>query len=240
MQLERPSADPRIADLARTGRIRFAVFPPQYGKDTAGALTGPWVDVMRALAEWAGVTAEFSEVADPGALVASLADGGCDIGSLGFDPTRAGSVEGFSPPFMQVDYTYLVRPGSALRIIADVDQAGVRIAAVRLHASTLALQRTLRRAAPLEVDTLQQAFNLLRAGEVQAWASIRPSLLEHAAALPGSAVLDGCYGANRPALVTPRGTTARLSFVSEFVERSRSSGELDRIIARHPGYRPPS
>jgi hypothetical protein len=50
------SADPRIADLVRAGRIRVGLFLPQYARDPAtGAPTGVYVDVVRALASQIGV-----------------------------------------------------------------------------------------------------------------------------------------------------------------------------------------
>jgi polar amino acid transport system substrate-binding protein len=233
----RPTADPRTADLVAAGHIRFAVFPPQYGKDAGGALTGPWVEVMRALAAHIGVPATFTEVANPDRLVESLAAGSCDFGSLGFDPARAAAVGGFSPPFMQVDFTYLVPAGSAIRSIADADQAGVRIAAVRQHASTLALVRLLKHASLVNADSLDQAVELLRTGRAEAWASIRPALADCCSRLPGARVLAESYGANHPALVVPKGHAVRLAAVSAFIAEAKASGLLRRIIDRHPGYR---
>ena len=131
MPQARPTSDRRVADLVAAGQVRFAVFPPQYRRDAGGVLTGPWVEVMRALAAHIGVPATIAELANPDQLVESLAAGSCDIGSLGFDPARAAAVGGFSPPFMQVDYSYLVPAGSAIRSVADADRPAIRIAAVR-------------------------------------------------------------------------------------------------------------
>ena len=233
----RPTADPRTADLVAAGQIRFAVFPPQYGKDDDAALTGPWVEVMRALAAHVGVPAIFIELAGPDRLVESLAAGSCDAGSLGFDPARAAAVGGFSPPFMQVDFTYLVPAGSAIRSIADADQPAIRIAAVGQHASTLALVRMLKHAMPVNADTLDEACELLRTGRVEAWASIRPALAEHGRRLPGARLLADSYGANHPALVVPKGRAARLAAISDFIAEAKASGLLRRIIDGHPGYR---
>nr|ACV30059.1 putative ABC-type transporter periplasmic component [uncultured bacterium B7P37metaSE] len=236
----RPAADRRMADLVAAGQIRFAVFPPQYGKDAGGALTGPWVEVMQALAKHVGVPARFTELASPDRLIESLAAGLCDVGSLGFDPARAAEVGGFTPPFMQVDYTYLVAPGSAIHTIAEADQPAIRIAAVRQHASTLALERMLQHATPVHADSPEEAFELLRAGRVDAWASIRPVLSDRCQDLPGARVLAESYGANRPALVVAKGHAARLAAIGEFIAEAKASGLLCRIIERvgQPGTQP--
>jgi polar amino acid transport system substrate-binding protein len=236
----RPTIDPRWADLIAAGQIRFAVFPPQYGKDADGALIGPWIEVMRALAIHVGVPATFAELANPDRLVESLAAGSCDVGSLGFDPARTAGVGGFSPSFMQVEYSYLVPADSAIRTITDADQPAIRIATVRQHASTLTLVRMLKHATLVDADGPDEAFELLRAGRVDAWASIRPALVDHGRRLPGARVLAESYGANRPALVVPKGHAARLAAISEFIAEAKASGLLRRIIERvgQPGTQP--
>jgi hypothetical protein len=45
-------------------------------------------------------------------------------------------VADFSAPYMQFEYTLLVPAGSSIRRFSDADRGGVRIAAVRNHAST--------------------------------------------------------------------------------------------------------
>jgi polar amino acid transport system substrate-binding protein len=235
-----PTSDPRVADLVQAGKVRFGTFPPQYTKDAAtGELKGPWVEVMRALGAHMGLPVVLTELSTPSKLVECLAGGPCDIGSLGFDPTRADQVGGFTLPFMQVEYTYLVPAGSAMRSVADVDRPGVRIAVVRNHASTLALGRIVKQAEQVSAETPDAAFDLLRNGRVDAWASVRPALLDYSGELSGSRVLEDSYGANFPALVVPKGRTERLAYISEFVEQAKISGVVQRAIERagQPGYR---
>ncbi len=234
------ASDPRIADLVHAGKVRFGTFPPQYTKDAAtGELQGPWVEVMRALGAHMGLSVEWIELSNPSQLVECLNGGPCDVGSLGFDPTRADQVGGFTPPFMQVEYTYLVPARSAIRSVADADRPGVRIAVVRNHASTLALGRIVKQAEQVSVDTPEAAFELLRSGRVDAWASVRPALVDYSAQLSGSRVLEDSYGANYPALVVPKGQAARLAYISEFVEEAKASGSVQRAIDRagQLGYR---
>ena len=64
---------------------------------------------------------------------------------LPFD-SRAAEIGGFSTPFIEFDFTYLVRAGSLIQSIADADRPGIRIAVVRNHASTAALNRVLKQA----------------------------------------------------------------------------------------------
>jgi polar amino acid transport system substrate-binding protein len=74
------------------------------------------------------------------------------VGFVGID--RAEKVGlGFSRPFMQLEFTYLVPAGSSIRSAADVDRTGVRIAAVRSHLSTVALTPILKHATLVYAET---------------------------------------------------------------------------------------
>jgi polar amino acid transport system substrate-binding protein len=108
-----------------------------------------------------------------------------------------------------------------------------------LVASTLALGRIVKQAEQVTTETPHATFDLLGGGRVEAWASDRPALLDYSAELSGSRVLAGSFGANFPALVVPKGHSARLAYLSEFVEEAKASGVVQRAIdrARQPGYR---
>jgi polar amino acid transport system substrate-binding protein len=223
--------DSRVVDLVRAGTIRVGLFPPQYTKDPAtGELKGVWADIARAFAARLGVELVLIEHPTPFKMVDCLKAGGCDVGFLGFDPSRAADVEGFSPPFIEVDYTYLVPADSSIRRAADADRPEVRIAVVRGHASTLTLSRIRKQADLVSVDTPDSAFDLLRTRRVDAWASMRPALLDYSARFPGSRVLQDRYGANLPAVVVAKGQAARLTYISEFIEEAKASGMVQRAI----------
>ena len=227
------ASDPRVADLVRVGRVRFALFPPQYTRDPlTGELKGVWADVARELAARIGIQAVLIEHRTPPEMVACLESGACDVGFLGYDPARVAAVEGFSPAFIEFDYTYLVPKGSPIRSVADADRPGIRISVVNAHASTLALKRIRKHAELVPVDTPDNAFELLRGGRVHAWASARPALVDYSVRLGGSRVLEGRYGVNRPAVVVARGQTARLAFISEFIEEIKASGFVQQSISR--------
>jgi polar amino acid transport system substrate-binding protein len=233
------ACDSRVADLVRAGKIRVGLFPPQYIKDPiTGELCGVFVEIVRALGARIGAEVVLVEQPTPRQVVDCLNGGACDIASLGFDPSRVAQVGGFSPPLLQVDYTYLVPARSSICSAVDADHPGVRIAVVRDHASTLALRRILREAEEMEAETVDAAFDLLRAGHVDAWASVRPALLDYSGRLSGSRVLADSYGTNLPALVVAKGQTARLAYLSEFIEEAKASGLVQRAIERagHAGY----
>jgi polar amino acid transport system substrate-binding protein len=229
--------DRRVADLVSAGKIRVGLHLPQFVKDPAtgeihGNGTGAVIEqVARALAERLGVALELVGHPSPPALVECLKAQACDAGFLGYVPNRTADV-GFTAPYILVPFTYMVAPGSAIHSIADVDKTGIRIAAVRSHASTQALSRILKQAEMVVVEIPDEAFELIRSGRADAWASPRPPLLEYAAHLPGARVLDDRFGANLQSMVVPINQVLRLDYIADFLEDAKASGLLQRAIER--------
>jgi polar amino acid transport system substrate-binding protein len=135
-QAQKNAPDARVTDLVQTGKVRVGLFPPQYTKDAAtGELKGVWAEIARAFAARLGVQVALLEWSTPPEAVACLKGSACDLLFLPLDD-RAANVGDFSNPIFQFDYTLLVPATSSIRGVAEADRPGVRIAAVRNHAST--------------------------------------------------------------------------------------------------------
>jgi polar amino acid transport system substrate-binding protein len=235
-------SDPRVADLVKAGKIRVGVHSIMYTNDPrTGALKAAstgiiLLDIARTLGARIGV--EVMPIGHPTVpeMLACVTDGPCDVGFMGPDPTRAGV--DFSPPLLQLDYTLLVPAGSSIQRIADADRPGIRIAAVRNHASTLTLSRIFKHAELVQAATPDPSFELLRTGQAQAFASIRAVLVDYSPKLRGSRVLEDRYGANLLGMVVAKGQAARLAYISEFVQQAKSSGLVQQAIERSglPGH----
>jgi polar amino acid transport system substrate-binding protein len=222
------SADQRLADVVRAGKIRIGVFPSTlYSKETKKGLA---VDIARALAARLGVGEVVPvEHPNPVAVVACVKAGECDLAFSSIEPARATEVD-FTPPCIQRDFTYLVPTGSSIRSAADADRPGVRIAAVRGHASTTALVRIIKHANPVYAEDLDPAFELLRAGTADALASVREVVLRYSTKLPGSQVLADSYETSLVAIAIQKGHPGRLAYIGEFLDDMKRSGELRRAI----------
>ena len=236
-------SDPRVADLVRAGKVRIGVHSVMYTKDpqtggTKAASVGIiLLDIARALGARIGVDIVLVGHPTIPEMLTCLTTGGCDMGFMGPDPSRTGV--DFSPPILQLDYTFLVPAASSIERIADVDRPGVRIAVVSDHASTLTLSRILKHAQLVYAATPDPTFELLRSGQADAFASVRGVLLSYSAKLPGSRVLDEHYGANLLGMVVPKDQAARLAYISEFIEQAKASGLVQQAIERAglPGYK---
>jgi polar amino acid transport system substrate-binding protein len=126
----------------------------------------------------------------------------------------------------------LVPKQSSVARVPDADQAGVRIAAVRNHASTAALSEILKHRELVLAEIPDQAFELLRSGNADVMASTRNALIEYSAQLPESRVLDDFYGNNLNRVVVPKGNAGRLAYVGDFIEEAKSSGMIQQAIDR--------
>ncbi len=236
-------SDARVADLVQAGKIRVGVHSvmykndPQTGEPKGAGVGIILLDIARALGLQIG--AEIVPVGHPTIpeMLTCLTAGACDTGFIGPDPSRTGLA--FSPPILQLDYTFLVPAASSIQHIADVDRPGFRIAVVRDHASTLTLSRILKHAQMVYAATPDPTFELLRSGQADAFASIRGVLLEYSARLPGSRVLDEHYGANLLGMVVAKDQAARLAYITEFIEQAKASGLVQQAIERAglPGYK---
>ena len=180
----------RIADLVQAGKIRIGLFSTQYTKDPAtGELRSVRVDIARALAERIGVQAVLIEHRTPPEAVGCIKAGACDVVFLPLDE-RATNVSDFSFPFFQSGYTMLVPAGSPIRSAADADKSGIRIAAVRNHSSTATLTGTIKQAEVILGENEHAAFELLRAGRADAFASTRQLLIGMSNDLSGRACCE--------------------------------------------------
>ena len=231
----RRSTDSRVADLVQAGKLRvgLGIVAPHWAvKDQkTGELRGVAVDVARALASRLGIELVTVENPSPPGVLEGLTVGAWDVGFLAIDPSRAAVVD-FSPPYLQIDATYLVKEGSAIRNVADADQPAMRIAVTRKSVEEIVLSRLLKRAELRGVDTIAAGFELLRAGSTDVLAAPRPALLQFSSRLPDSRVLEDRFHVAFGAMAVPKGQTERLAYITEFVEEAKASGVVQRAIER--------
>ena len=223
--------DPRVADLVHAGKLRVGLFLPQYGKGSEGLRTTVWVETARAYAARVGVPLAIVEHATPPEAIGCLKAGGCDQLFLPLD-ARAAEVGDFSNPIFQFDYTLMVPAGSSIMGVVEADRPGIRIAAVRNHASTNELVHQVKQAEFVYAETPEQTFTLMRDGKADVMASTRLVLLDFSAKLAGARVLADRYGANINRMVVPKGKADWRAYVNEFVEEAKASGAVQQFIER--------
>jgi polar amino acid transport system substrate-binding protein len=152
-----------------------------------------------------------------------------DVGFLGVEPQRANTIS-FTAPYVEIDSTYMVQPGSALKNIADVDRNGVRIAVSEKSAYDLYLSRALKHATLVRARGAEAAFQRFVAEKLDALASLKPVLLRLHNAHPDMKILDGRFTAVLQGAGTPKGRAAGAQYLTEYIEDVKANGFVARAI----------
>lgn len=230
-----PSVPPAArAELASTGKLRVGLILSNQvlvTKDpSTGELHGVTVNLGKALAHRLGVPFEPVGYANPAALVRSFGANEWDIAFLAFDPARAQQVD-FSPPYMEVDNTYLVTETSKVGTVELADQAGVTIAVPERSAPDLFLSRNLKLAKVMRVPGgADAAIEVLKSGKADAYAENAHMLSLYADRLPGAHVLEGRYTVIQHAVATPKGKMAASEYMKTFVDEAKADGMVAEAI----------
>jgi polar amino acid transport system substrate-binding protein len=222
-------------DLASTGKLRVGI---NYGNPvlatrdrTSGQLGGVAVDLARELGRRTDLPVELVGFESAGKMVEGLQAAAWDVAFLAVDPGREQEIH-FTAPYIEIEGTYLLPPGSALGTIADVDRENVRVGVSSKSAYDLFLSRNLKHAQLVRASSPEAAFDLILAGKVDALGGVRQHLVANTAKLPGSRVLDGRFMAIQQALGIPKGREAGISYLREFIEDVKASGLVARALEK--------
>jgi len=212
-------------ELAPTGELRVAVLT---SNPIISATTPP---IARELAAQAGVAPKLLEYAAINRLREDASKDAWDVAVVAIDPGRRSLVD-FAPPHLAADgfLTVLVPPGSSARTMADMDQPGKRIAAVRGAAPLMILQRTLKSATTVAAENEDAAFALMQDGKADGYAQNRFMLRARAATLPGSRLLDDAFSGLQLAFAVPKNRPAAAEYVAGFVREAKASGAVQRAV----------
>ncbi|HYZ42977.1 MAG TPA: ABC transporter substrate-binding protein [Stellaceae bacterium] len=225
-----------LSELAPTGPLRAAINMGNSllvsGRTPFGDPEGVAPDMARELAARLGVPVAYVPYARPGELADAADTGIWDIGLIGAEPQRAEKIA-FTPPYVKIEATYLVPAGSALQTVSEVDRAGVRIAVTARSAYDLWLERNIKQAQLVRAEGGDATFKRFVDERLDALAGLRPRLLEDAAKLPGSRILDGQFTAVQQAIGTARKNIAGAQFLRDFIEEAKRSGLVARLIEKH-------
>jgi polar amino acid transport system substrate-binding protein len=210
-------------ELLSTGSLRV-------GLNVGNALTrAVGAELARELARRLKTEPVFREYPNPGA-VTDAAGTGWDIAFIAADPDRAATIA-FTPAYVELDATYLVKDDSFVQRVADADRTGAKIATGRTSAYTLVLRRELKHA-ELVFPPDDEALAGVQAGTVAALAGLRFNLLPLAARTPGTRVLTDNITRAQQAVAVPRGNSAALDYVTAFLADVKKSGVVAAAIKK--------
>ena len=232
-----PPVPPAVrAELVPNGKLRVGLIMSNQvlvSKDArTGEIRGVTVELGEALAQRLGVPFEAVQYPNPLALVKSFNADEWDIAFLAYDPARAQEVT-FSPPYMEVDNSYLVLATSEVSSVEAADTPGVTIAVPEKSAPDLFLSRTLKAAKVLRVPGgIEAGIKALTEGRADAYAENAHMLSLYAEKVRGARVLEGRYTIIRHAIATHKGKAAASDYVKAFVTDVKANGTVAEAIRR--------
>src|SRR6195952_5210490 len=229
------SADPLKDEIAPTGKLRVAIaISPAGGafwstKTEAGGYAGVPVDLGKEMAAQLGVPVEYVAYQNSGQIVDAVSKGAWDVTFLPKDPEREGKMS-FGPVYEVADATYIVKAGSPVTNFATLDQPGVKVAAVNNTTTMRGAIAHLKHAKVTGYQTYDEIFNLLKNGEVDAFALSRDQLTAMSKKIPGTRVLDETFKQTVTAIAVPLGRPQALEFATKFMTEAKTSGLLRKAF----------
>ncbi|AWX77120.1 ABC transporter substrate-binding protein [Klebsiella variicola] len=199
-----------------------------------GEPAGLTVELSHRLATRWGVTAEFVPYPAAGKVVADAGGDHWDIAFLAIDPAREATLR-FTPPYITIQGTVLVRADSACQRVADMDRPATTINVGQNAAYDLWLTRHLQHASLNRLPSSQEAIDAFLAGEGDMVAGIRQPLEATARQHAGVRVLADNFTEIQQAICVARADVAGFNAVNDALSEWRADGSLEALIARQLG-----
>ncbi len=229
-------AAPALADglkdeIAPTGKLRVAIGVSAAGgaywsnKTESGGYTGVPVDLGKEMAAQLGVPVEYVPYTNSGNITNAASSGAWDVTFLPQDAERETKMS-FGPIYEVADATYIVKAGSPIKDFATLDQPSVKVAAVNGTTTMRGAQAHLKNAKVTGYQTYDEIFNLLKNGEIDAFALSRDQLTEMAKQIPGTKVLDETFKKTVTAIAVPLNHPQSLAFAKKFMADAVANGTM--------------
>jgi polar amino acid transport system substrate-binding protein len=223
-----------LQQLAPTGslRIAIAVSPSpsaQFAIKEGDTFRGVAVTLGRALAETLGVAAQILPHQASGEIQNSAVDNKWDVAFLPVDEERKKFVD-FGNAYHLLQSTFLVGPASSMRSVKDANAKGIAIGGVANTATFRAATKATPSATHVEFAKVDAAVAAMQEGRIQAIALSRESLSGLLGKIAGARILDDAFLNSSTAVCVPKGRSAALAYVSEFIEEAKASGLVRRAL----------
>ena len=224
-------ADGEAKLLAPSGTLRVGIYPgspTSMVTDAAGKPHGLAYDLGGELAKRLGLAIDYVRFQRAADIVTAIHDGQVDFAVTNATPARANEVS-FSQPVLAIELGFLVPANSPIAKVEDVDKPGVKIGVTKGSTSERTLPAKFKHATIVAAESVKVAIAMFGRGEIDLYATNKPTLFEMSDQMPGAKILDGVWGAEHMAIAIPRGREAALPLLNSFVKEEQSSGVLDTI-----------
>ena len=223
--------------LAPTGTLRVAInlgnpILARQDSDNASPV-GVSVDLAQALASKFNLPITLMPVTSAGQSVALVTEGQADLGFFAIDPVRGKGIT-FTPAYVLIEGSYLVKNHSPLTDNAQVDQAQHRVVVGQGSAYDLFLTRELKAAQLVRAPTSPQVVPMFVEGTFEVAAGVKQQLESDAKKFAGLRLLPGNFMVIHQAMGQPN-TASPLArqALAEFIAEMKSSGFVRESLTKH-------
>ncbi len=222
-----------VQALAPSGTLRVAI---NFGnivlaqRDPAtGEPRGVSAELARELGRRLGVPVVFLAYDEAGLVASDAVRNVWDVAFLAIDPVRGATID-YTPPYVLIEGTYVVPPGSTLDSPAQVDAPGIRIAVATNSAYDLFLKRNLKHAELVRFAGGGASEAAFLAGGYNAIAGVKQALMAFVQLHPELHHVPGRFMSIRQAMATPKGRDAAAAYLRAYVEEAKASGLVRRAL----------
>jgi polar amino acid transport system substrate-binding protein len=210
--------------LAPSGPLRVAIYT---GTPTsvlsATDLRGVGYELGKELARRLGVPFEPMIFTKNSEVLEAVKTGRADAAFTNASAERAKDMD-FTSPYLLIELGYLASAKTSVAVLADVDQAGVRVGVTASSSTDATLSHDLKQAQVVRAETVAAGTEMLAASTIDVYATNKPTLFDMADRLPGSKVLEGSWGVERHALAIPKGRDLGMAYARAFVAEAVRTG----------------
>lgn len=226
-----------VQALAPSGTLRAGINLSNFllvtGESETGQPTGVSPGIAQVLGDMIACDVSYQTFASPGAVADAAEDDQWDIGNIGADPARTEFIA-FTDAYCEIESTCLVPAGSDIKTFSQVDQPGVRVATKHRAAYSLWLERNLKHAELIQVESIDASYDAFVEQKLDVLAGLRPRLIEDTRRLPGSSILADKFAAVQQAIGTPNNRNpAGARYLQLFVTAAKQSGLVQALIDTH-------
>jgi polar amino acid transport system substrate-binding protein len=225
-----------VHEIAPTGSLRVAV-------SVGPAASAFWATRDPATGKPRGVTVELAKAAAdrlrlPLQLVEYLssdeiaAAGAKDAWDISFMPAEARREQFVDqgPAYVAYTSSYLVRAGSDIGSVAEVDRTGMRIGCIEGTSTSRTVEKALQHATLTKFAKADAAAELIGKGQLDALAMGTEAVEDLSRKLPGTRVLDDVIQSTGVVVVVPKGHAAAREWAAHFLQDAKADGTVRRAL----------
>lgn len=221
--------------LAPTGRLRVGLYPGSPTSYLAAQGQAPdrglGFELGQAFAAFLDIPFEPVLFPTNGEILSAVKQELLDLVLVNATPVRAQYLA-LAEPILFTDQTYLVGPGCSVRSMTQMDSLGLKIGVSAGSTSEATLPGLLKYASVVPTQGLDQVVQLLKEGQLDAFATNATVLYELADRVAGATLLEGAWGTECIALGIPKRRESVLEVLRNFSQAAQQSGLVEQAIRR--------